>query len=88
VSPCTSEVVGGDDVAEVLPKLIVAVVMVALDGRFHDGPVRSLHLAIGSRVFHFGQPVLDAVLVADAVEDVMEGIFVAGVVGELNTVIG
>ena len=36
---------------------------------------------------HFGEPVFDAVLVADPVEDVVERIFATGVVGELDAVV-
>ena len=83
-----SEIVGGDKVAEVLPKLCVAVVMVAFDGGFLDGPVHPFDLAVGPRVLHPDQAVLDAILVADAIEDVVEGVFVMGVIGELDTVVG
>ncbi len=42
-----AEIVGGAEVAEVLPELVVAVVMVALDGSFLDRPVHPFHLAVG-----------------------------------------
>lgn len=35
-----------------------------------------------------GEPVLDAVFVAEPIEDVVESVFVAGLIGELNTVVG
>ena len=35
-----------------------------------------------------GEPVLDAMLMADNVEDMVEGILIALAVGELNTVVG
>ena len=41
------EVVGADEVIEVTFKLLMTVVMVALDGGFLDGAVHSLDLAIG-----------------------------------------
>jgi hypothetical protein len=37
-------------------------------------------------MLHLGEPVLDAILVADAIEDVMEGVFVTGLAGELDAV--
>lgn len=46
------------------------------------------HLPVGPRMLHLGQPVLDVVLVTDAIENVVEGIFVMSVVGELNAVVG
>ena len=41
-----------------------------LDGRFLDRPVHAFGLAVGPWVVWLGELVLDAVLVADAVEDV------------------
>ena len=42
-----AEVVGGDEVLEVLPELVVAFVVVTLDGCIFDGAVHPLDLAIG-----------------------------------------
>lgn len=39
-------------------------------------------------MLHFGQPVLDAVVAADPIEDVRESASVAGSVGELDAVVG
>lgn len=69
-------------------QLFMAVVVEALDGRVLDGAVHSLDLSVGPWVVNPGEPVLNAVLVADAIEDVVEGIFVAGVVSELDAVVG
>ena len=55
---------------QVAPELLVAVGVVALDGCVLDGGVHSLDLTIGPGMDDPGQPVLDAVLGADAVEDV------------------
>jgi hypothetical protein len=81
-----AEIVCGDEVVEVLPELVVAVVIIALDRRLLDGAVHPFDLPVGPRVFHLGQAVLDPVLVADPVEDMVEGVFVVGVIGELDTV--
>jgi hypothetical protein len=45
-------------------KLLVAVAVVVLDGRFLDGSVRSFDLAVGPRMSDPGHPVLDVVLAA------------------------
>jgi len=44
-----AEVVSGDEVGEMLPKLIMAPVMEALDSRVPDGPAHPLDLAVGPR---------------------------------------
>ncbi len=51
-------------------ELLVIVVVEAFDGGFLDRPVPPLDLAIGPRMLHFGQAMLDAVLSATHVEHV------------------
>ena len=81
-------IVGVDEVAEVRGQLGMAVVVVAFDGGFLDSPVHPFDLAIGPGMLDLGEPVFDVVLVADPVEDVVEGIFMVRHVGELDAVIG
>src|SRR4051794_37756421 len=87
LEPAT-EVVGRDEVIEVPPELLVAVVVIALDGGILDGAVHPLDLAVGPGVVHLRQPMLDAVLVADAVEDVAAVPDVLLAWGELHAVVG
>ncbi len=63
-------IVGVDEELKMLPELVVAVVMVALDGGVFDGAVHPLNLTIGPRVVRLGEPVLDTVLATDLVEAV------------------
>jgi hypothetical protein len=56
-----SIVTGCDEVREMLLKLLMALVVEALDCGFLDGPVRSLHLSVGPGVLWFGQPMVDVV---------------------------
>ena len=82
------EIVGSDEVGEVISQLIVVVVMEAFDSGVLDCPVHPLDLAIRPGVFDLGEPVLDLMLAANAAEDVLEGVKVAFVIGELNAVVG
>src|SRR5215470_6625761 len=66
------EIVGADEVIEVTFKLLMTVVMVALDGGFLDGAVHSLDLAIGPGMIDFGETVLDAVFSASQGEHVSD----------------
>lgn len=77
----TPEIVGFDEVLQVLAELIVVVVVEPLDGGLLDRAVHPFDLPVRPGMFHFGEPVLDAVVVADAVEDVLA-------VGELDSVVG
>ena len=46
LEPAT-EVVGGDEVAKMLPELVVCFVVVAFDGRFLDRSVHPFELSVG-----------------------------------------
>lgn len=60
-----------------------------LGGCVLDGSVHAFGLAVGPRVVGLGQPVLDAVLVAHAVERVLHGVPLGrGVLGERDAVVG
>src|SRR5918993_5905184 len=61
LQPAT-EVVGADEVLEVAPELLVAVVMVTPDGGVLDGPVHPLDLAVRPRVVDPGAAVFDSIL--------------------------
>jgi len=69
-----------------VPQLIVAVVVVALDRRLLEGPVHALDLAIGPRVVWLGEPMLDVVRLADLIEavDAVRGSRAATVLGQLS----
>src|SRR5215217_7180729 len=64
------EVVGPHEGEDMRLQRLEAGVVEGLDGGLLDGAVHPLRLTIGPRVVGLGQPVLDAVLAADAVEDV------------------
>ena len=88
-----SEVVGGDKIVEMSTQLIVAVVVVALDGRILDGAVHSLDLPIGPRMIGFGKPMLDAVVPAGAIEGMAaqqrgRSLTVLRQIGELDAIVG
>ena len=96
------EVVGIDEVGEVISQLVMVVVVEAFDGRFLDRPVHSFDLAairensppdcflvlMAPGVPDLGEPVFDLMLATDAVEDVLEGINVPIMIGELDAIIG
>ena len=69
-------------------ELIVAIVVIPLDGGILDCAVHPFHLAIGPGVFDLGQAVVDPMLLADSVKDVLERACILLSVGELNTVVG
>ena len=92
------EVVGADDVGQMPCELIMVIVVEAFDGGLLDRAVHPLDLAAPREnsppdcflvlaapgVVGLRQPVVDLMLAADAVEDVLEGIDLPVVVGELD----
>lgn len=68
--------------------MVVVVIVESFDGRIFDCPVHASNLAVGPRVLHLGESVLALVFPADSVEDVLKGINVPVVVGELHTIVG
>lgn len=52
-----------------------------------DGAVHPFDLSVRPGMLELCEPVLDAVLVAGPVEDMVEGVSVAGLIGELNTAV-
>jgi len=64
------EVVGSDERQDVGAQGLGGFVVERLDCGVLDGPVHALGLAIGPRMIRLGQPVLDSVLIAHAVEHV------------------
>lgn len=69
-------------------QLRMIVVVEALDGRLLDRSVHPFDLSVGPGMLHLGQAMLDAVIVADPIEDVLEGISITSSVGELNAIVG
>ncbi len=63
-------IVGVDEDLKVLAKLVMAIVMIALDGGVLDGAVHPLDLAVGPRIVRLGEPVFDTILMAGLVQAV------------------
>ena len=55
----SSEVVGVDEVGEVLTEVLVGFVVEALDGRFFEGSIHAFDLAVGPGMFRLGQAMID-----------------------------
>ena len=84
----SGEIIGIDEVRQVLRELVVAVIVITFNSGFLDGSVHPFNLTVGPWVIDFGQPVLDVMLTANTVENMLEGIDMAFVIGEVDAVIG
>ena len=65
-----AKIVGADEVCEMGIELLVAVVVIALDGGFLDGPVHAFDLTVGPWVLDLGEAVLDTALLASHIKRV------------------
>lgn len=65
----------------------MVVVVEALHGRFLDRAVHAFDLTIRPGVLDLGQPVLNLMLAADPIKDMLEGMNMPLVIGELNAII-
>lgn len=66
----SAELIGYDEVGEMLAELIVALIVKALDGRILDGAVHAFDLAIGPRMFRLGGSMFDISFGASIFEDI------------------
>ena len=87
------EIVGSDEVAEMSAQLVVAVVVVALNGGFFDGAVHTLDLAVSPGMVRFGEPVVDAMPKTDPVKRMAAKagrwpLAILRQIGELDAVVG
>jgi hypothetical protein len=88
-----AKIVGADEVCEMGIELLVAVVVIALDGGFLDGPVHAFDLTIGPWVLDLGEAMLDTALLASHIEHVRHvtrrrTIGVSRREGELDAIVG
>ena len=68
-------------------QVVMGMVVVLLHRSVFQRTVHAFHLTIGPGMVGFGEAVLDAKLLADALKDVLQGVSIALAVGELNAVI-
>ena len=64
----SSVVVSVDEVRQMGFELLMAVIVVAFDGGFLNGPVHALHLPVGPWMPDFGQAVLNAIFLTPHVK--------------------
>ena len=83
----TRVIIGVHKISEMVLELLVVVVMITLNSCLFDGSIHAFHLAIGPGMLDIGKPVLNAVLIADPVKDVLESEALPLLIGKLNTVV-
>ena len=69
-------------------KLLVSLVMIAVNGGILEGSVHALDLTIGPGMVGFCEAMFDVVRLTNTVKERYKGIFMVVGVGELNAVVG
>src|SRR5918999_847494 len=81
------EVIGHQKGMQMLFQMVMSLVVIFFHSGVFKRAVHAFHLTIGPGMVSFGEAMLDAILLADAIENMMEGVLIALAVGELNTII-
>jgi hypothetical protein len=68
--------------------MVMGLIVILFHGGVFERAVHAFHLAIRPGMVGFGEAVLDAILLADALKDMLKGVDIALAVGELPAVIG
>jgi hypothetical protein len=82
------EIIGHRESMQMFLQVVMSLVVIHLHVGFFACAVHAFHLAIGPGMVGFGEPMVDAMLMADAIEDIVEGVLIALPVGTLEIVIG
>jgi hypothetical protein len=86
--PSLGKIVSHLEGVEMFLQVLMGLVIVFLHDGLFEGAIHPLNLAVRPRMLHLGQPVLNALLTADTLEDMPEGVLVAASVGKLDAVVG
>src|ERR671924_2248286 len=73
---------------EMCLQVLMGLIVVLPHRRSLERTVHAFDLAIGPGLVGFGEPMGHAMLLTDAIEDMVEGILIARTVSELDAVIG
>src|ERR671922_2646085 len=67
------DVIGHEEGMQLLFQMVMGLVVVLLHGGFFARAVHAFHLAIGPGMVGFGEAVLDTIVLADAIDNMVEG---------------
>jgi hypothetical protein len=82
------EVIGHQEGMQMLFQVVMSLVVILLHGGVFARAVQAFYLAIGPRMVGFGQPMVDAILLTDAIKDMAKCIDITLAVGALDAVLG
>ena len=72
-----SEVIGHQEGLEVFLEMLVGLVGRLLHGGFFAGTIHAFHLTIGPGMVDFRETLVDAICLAEAIEEMLESILIA-----------
>ena len=69
-------------------QVLVGLVVIFFHGGVFERAVHAFHLAIRPGMVGFGQPMVDAILMTDAIKNMLKCVLIALAIGELDAMIG
>jgi hypothetical protein len=82
------EIIGHQEGLQMLFQVVMSLIVILFHGGLFERAVHPFDLAIGPGMVGCGQPMVNPMLMTDAIKDMMKGLDIALPIGKLNTVIG
>ena len=82
------EAIGHQESIQVFFQVLMGLVVILFHCDVFECAVHAFYLAISPGMVGCGQPMVDAMLLADAIKDMLKGVLIAVAVSELDAIIG
>jgi hypothetical protein len=82
------KIIGHQESMQMLFQVVMGLVVILFHGGIFARTVHTFHLAIGPGMVGFGQPMVNTMLMTDAIKDMVQGLAIALPIGELDAIIG
>ena len=82
------EVIGHQESLQVFLQVLMGLVVILFHCGVFECAVHAFYLAICPGMVGFGQPMVEALLLADALKEMLKGVLIALAVGKLEAMIG
>ena len=82
------EIIGHQEGLQMLFQVVMSLVVMLFHGGLFERTVHPFHLAVGPGMVGFGQPMVNTILMTDAIKDMVKGLAITLPIGKLDAVIG
>src|ERR671918_2353218 len=81
------EVIGHQEGLQMRFQVVMGLVVILFHGGVFERAVHPFHLSIRPGMVGFGEPMVDAILLTDAIKNMLKGVYIALTISELDAVI-